>query len=102
MTFGLRTNAQDALLPVILGYFFAFLLQNSGYTDNGQVDPDDLLKGNNAAKLKKMVEDYGLFISATSNHADTMTILGEGKSVAHICDGTPEEQHHSFAALALM
>lgn len=63
------------------------------YTDNGQVDPDQVLKGSNAKKLKSMVEDNGLFISAVSNHADTMTILGEGKDVAHICSGTPKEQH---------
>ncbi|MCI1966196.1 MAG: sugar phosphate isomerase/epimerase [Oscillospiraceae bacterium] len=63
------------------------------YTDNGQLDPDEVLKGENAKKLKKMVEDNGLFISGISNHADTMAILGEGKDVAHICDKTPEEQH---------
>lgn len=63
------------------------------YTDNGQVDPDEILKGDNASKLKKMVEDNGLFISGVSNHADSMALLCEGKDVAHICDGTPEEQH---------
>lgn len=63
------------------------------YTDNGQVDPDEVLKGNHAKELKAMVEENGLFISAVSNHADTMAILGEGKEVAHICGGTPQEQH---------
>lgn len=71
------------------------------YTDNGQLDPDEILKGDNAKKLKEMVESHGLFISAISNHADTMCILGEGKEVAHIYDGTPEEQH-KFGADSLI
>lgn len=63
------------------------------FTDNGQLDPDEILKGSHAKELNDMVKSHGLFISALSNHADTMAILCQGKDVAHICDGTPEEQH---------
>lgn len=71
------------------------------YTDNGQLDPDDVLKGENAKKLKTMVESNGLFISGISNHADSMAMLCEGKEVEHICKGTPREQHE-FAANSLI
>ena len=46
------------------------------YTDNGQVDVPKLLKGNQAKKMKKMIEDHGLFISALSNHADSPLVMG--------------------------
>ncbi len=63
------------------------------YTGNGQIDPDELLKGNNAKKFKKRVEDAGLVISGISNHADSPLVLGpHGRDLASVCDGTPEEQ----------
>jgi sugar phosphate isomerase/epimerase len=71
------------------------------FTDNGQVDPDEVLKGENAKKLKAMVESYGLFISGVSNHADSMAILCEGKDIAHIAPGDPAEQH-AFGAKSLI
>lgn len=71
------------------------------YTDNGQVDADEVLKGDNAKKLKAMVESHGLFISGISNHADTMAILGEGKEVKHIIDADPSQQH-KFAVDSLV
>ncbi len=36
------------------------------YTDNGQMDVDEMLRGGNAKKLKKQVEDAGLVISGIS------------------------------------
>ena len=63
------------------------------YTDNGQIDPDELLRGDNAKRLKKRAEDAGLLISAISNHADSPLVLGpHGRDLAGVCDGTPEEQ----------
>ena len=63
------------------------------YTDNGQVDADELLKGNKSKELKKMVEDAGLFISGISNHADSPLVLGpHGRDLASVCDGTAAEQ----------
>ena len=63
------------------------------YTGNGQVDADELLKGNKAQELKKMVEDAGLFISGISNHADSPLVLGpHGRDLASVCDGTAAEQ----------
>jgi len=63
------------------------------YNDNGQLDVPELLKGNNAKKLKKMVEDHGLFISALSNHADSPLIMGPySAGMDSICPGTKEEK----------
>ncbi len=63
------------------------------YTDNGQVDVPELLKGSNAKKMKKMIEDHGLFISALSNHADSPLVMGPYSSgMDSICPGTREEK----------
>ncbi len=63
------------------------------YTDNGQVDAAEMLKGSNAKKLRKMVEDAGLVISGLSNHADSPLVLGpHGRDLASVCNGTKEEQ----------
>jgi sugar phosphate isomerase/epimerase len=71
------------------------------FKDNGQVDADEVLKGDGAKKLKALVESHGLFISGVSNHADSMAILCEGRDVAHIAPGTPAEQH-AFGAQSLI
>ncbi|SHK30162.1 sugar phosphate isomerase/epimerase family protein [Hespellia stercorisuis] len=63
------------------------------YTDNGQVDMDEMLKGDNAKKMKKMIEDRGLFISSLSNHADSPLIMGPySAGMDSICPGTKEEK----------
>ena len=63
------------------------------YIDNGQVDADEVIKGSNAQKLRKMVEDFGLEISAISNHADSLLVMGpHGVDTDSICPGTPEEK----------
>ncbi len=63
------------------------------YTDNGQLDVDEMLKGDNAKKLKKQINDAGLMVSGISNHADSPLVLGpHGRDLASICPGTPEEQ----------
>lgn len=63
------------------------------YEGNGQVDADEILKGNKAASIKKMIRDRGLEISAISNHADSPLVLGpHGVDVASVCKGTPKEQ----------
>ena len=40
------------------------MLELPAYIDNGQLDCDEILKGNNASKLRQMIESYGLGISA--------------------------------------
>ena len=63
------------------------------YTDNGQLDTDEMLKGNNAKALKKQIEDMGLFISAISNHADSPLIMGPySHGMDSVCPGTKEEK----------
>lgn len=63
------------------------------YTDNGQVDAAELLKGSNAKEFKKKIEDHGLFISALSNHADSPLIMGPySAGMDSICPGSKEEK----------
>jgi sugar phosphate isomerase/epimerase len=63
------------------------------YVDNGQVDAKVLLKSGNAAKFRSMVEESGMFISAVSNHADSLMILGPHSSdTDFIFKGTPEQK----------
>lgn len=63
------------------------------YTGNGQVDVEEVLKNGGAGKLKKIVEDRGLFISSISNHADSLLVMGPyGRDTDSICPGTTEEK----------
>lgn len=68
-------------------------LEIPAYEDNGQFDAKEVLKGNNAKKIKDMVASYGLSISALSNHADSLLILGpHGVDTDAIFKGTKEEK----------
>ncbi len=63
------------------------------YTNNGQVDVPELLKGGKVKEFKKMIEDKGLFVSALSNHADSPLIMGPySAGMDSICPGTKEEK----------
>ncbi|MDR1569468.1 MAG: sugar phosphate isomerase/epimerase [Oscillospiraceae bacterium] len=68
-------------------------LEIPSYENNGQIDVDELLKGDNAKQFKKRIEDTGLFLSGISNHADSPLVLGpHGEDAAAVCNGTPAEQ----------
>lgn len=68
-------------------------LEIPAYEGNGQLETKDVLQGNNAEKIKKMVKSYGLSISALSNHSDSFLIMGPtGKDTDFIYKGTPEEK----------
>lgn len=57
------------------------------------LDVEEIVKGNNAKQLKKMVNNYGLTISALSNHPEGQLILGpHGKDTDAIYQGTPDEK----------
>lgn len=63
------------------------------YEGNGQLETIDVIQGNNAANIKKMVNSYGLEIQALANHADSFLIMGPtGKETDFIYKGTPEEK----------
>lgn len=63
------------------------------YDGNGQCDSAEMLKDGKAKELRKMVESHGLFISALSNHADSLLILGPyGVDTDGIYKGTKEEK----------
>ncbi|MCF7927913.1 MAG: sugar phosphate isomerase/epimerase [Spirochaetales bacterium] len=64
------------------------------FKGNPHVDVEEIVKGNNAKELKKMVEDHGMIISALSNHPEGQIILGPyGKDTDAICPGTKEEKY---------
>jgi len=63
------------------------------YDGNGQCDSAEMLKNGKAKEMRKMVESYDLFISALSNHADSLLILGPyGEDTDGIYKGTKEEK----------
>jgi sugar phosphate isomerase/epimerase len=63
------------------------------FTGNPHVDIEKIVRGGNAGKLKKMVESYGMIISALSNHPEGQIILGPyGKDTDAIFKGTKEEK----------
>ena len=68
-------------------------LEIPAYEGNGQFDPQEMVKGNNAKTTRSMVENYGLSISALSNHADSLLIMGpHGVDTDGIFEGTKEEK----------
>ena len=63
------------------------------FKDNPHLDIDEIVKGENASKLKKMTENYGMTISALSNHTESQIVLGPyGKDTDNIYKGTMEEK----------
>lgn len=69
------------------------MLEIPAYIGNGQFECDDVLKGNGAKELRDMVSSYGLGISALSNHADSLLILGpHTEDTDAIYKGTKEEK----------
>ena len=63
------------------------------FKESPHLDIDDIVKGDNAKKYKKMIESYGLIISALSNHTETNLILGPyGVDTDGIFKGTKEEK----------
>lgn len=69
------------------------MMEIPAYIGNGQFDCDEMLKGNNAANLKKMLAGYGIEISALSNHADSLLILGpHTEDTDNLYKGTKEEK----------
>lgn len=68
-------------------------LEIPAYEGNGQLETKEVIKGNNAKKIKEMVNGYGLSIAALSNHSDSFLIMGPtGKDTDFIYKGTPEEK----------
>jgi len=68
-------------------------LEIATYDGNGQCDAAEMLKDGKAKEMRKMVESHGLFISALSNHADSLLIMGPyGDDTDGIYKGTKEEK----------
>ena len=63
------------------------------FANNPHLDIEEVLKGNNAAELKKQIESHGLIISALANHPEGQIVLGPyGKDTDAIYKGTKEEK----------
>ncbi|HEY5587003.1 MAG TPA: sugar phosphate isomerase/epimerase [Ruminiclostridium sp.] len=63
------------------------------FTGSPHLDIDEIIKGNNVKQLKKMVNSYGMIISALSNHTEGQIVLGPyGKDTDTIFKGTKEEK----------
>jgi sugar phosphate isomerase/epimerase len=63
------------------------------FANNGQLDIEQIVTGNKAAEFKKMVNSYGLIISALANHPEGQIVLGPyGKDTDAIYPGTKEEK----------
>lgn len=69
------------------------MLEIPAYQDNGQFDSLDALQPGRACAIRRMVESHGLKISALSNHADSLLIMGPyGADTDGIFLGTKEEK----------
>jgi sugar phosphate isomerase/epimerase len=69
------------------------MLEIPAYIGNGQLECDEVIKDNNAKKITDMVKSYNLGISALSNHADSLLILGpHTEDTDGIYKGTKEEK----------
>jgi sugar phosphate isomerase/epimerase len=63
------------------------------FTGNGQLDIDEIVKGDAAKKLLALVADNGLVISALANHTEGQLVLGPyGKDTDVFCKGSKEEK----------
>lgn len=63
------------------------------FSDNPHLNVDEIVKGSNAKEMKKMINSYGLTISALSNHTESQIVLGPyGKDTDFIYKGTKEEK----------
>ncbi len=68
-------------------------LEIPAYEGNGQLETADVIKGNKANEIRKMVAGYGMKIQALSNHSDSFLIMGPtGKDTDFIFKGTPQEK----------
>ena len=63
------------------------------FANNQHLDIEEIIKGNKAADLKKLVKSYGLIISALANHPEGQLVLGPyGKDTDGFFKGTKEEK----------
>ncbi|MDF2941169.1 MAG: sugar phosphate isomerase/epimerase [Herbinix sp.] len=82
----------EEVVKLVSGYGYE-TLEIPAYEGNGQLETKDVIKGNNASTIKKMVSNYNMKIQALSNHADSFLIMGPtGKDTDFIYKGTPEEK----------
>ena len=69
------------------------MMEIPAYSGCEQFNCDEILKPGKAAELKKMLAGYGIEISALSNHADSLLILGpHTEDTDALCPGTKEEK----------
>ncbi|MDF2802291.1 MAG: sugar phosphate isomerase/epimerase [Anaerocolumna sp.] len=82
----------EEVVKLVSGYGYE-TLEIPAYEGNGQLETKDVIKGNNASAIRKMVSSYDMRIQALSNHSDSFLIMGPtGKDTDFIFKGTPEEK----------
>ncbi len=60
---------------------------------NSHLDIEEVLKGKNAKKIRNRAKEYGITISALSNHPEGQLVLGpHTKDTDSLFKGTPEEK----------
>lgn len=63
------------------------------FTNNRHLDIEEILKNNNASRLRQNLKNKGIMISALSNHMEGQLILGPYDADADdICKGSKEEK----------
>lgn len=63
------------------------------FSANGQLDIEEIVKGDAAKRLVKSAADNGLVISALANHTEGQLVLGPyGKDTDAFCRGSKEEK----------
>jgi len=81
----------DQVCKMAAGYGYESV-EIPAFNGNPHLDIEEVIKGGNAQKIKKMAADNGLIISALSNHPEGQIVLGPyGEDTAAIFDGTKEE-----------
>jgi sugar phosphate isomerase/epimerase len=82
----------EEVAEMVAGYGYE-ALEIPAYEGNGQLETVDVIKGNNAEKIRKMVASFDLSISALSNHADSFLIMGPtGIETDFIYKGSAQEK----------
>ncbi|MDF2876945.1 MAG: sugar phosphate isomerase/epimerase [Clostridia bacterium] len=82
----------EEVAKLVAGYGYESL-EIPVYEGNGQLEIDNILCGNNATQINKMVKSYGLNIAALSNHPESFLIMGPtGVDTDFIYKGTAEEK----------
>ncbi|NLF26768.1 MAG: sugar phosphate isomerase/epimerase, partial [Clostridiales bacterium] len=82
----------EEVAKIMVGHGYE-MMEIPAYSGCDQFNFDEILKPGRAEALKKTLAGYGVGISALSNHADSLLILGpHTEDTDKLCPGTKEEK----------